>query len=204
MADKEVRVRQFRSLNTLLIGSVKPSVPDILHDRTGKQVRVLQNHSQGFSQRVFPDVLNIEPVIGDLSFLNIIETVDQVGNGRFARSGRSDKGDLLSGFGIKADIVEDRMSFIIRECDMVKADIALQRCDGRLSVFANALPSPHLGAFFRLDQLTVFSVFYVDQRDCPFIHLRRSIQQRKDAFRACKGIEDRCGLLGHHVQRLAH
>ena len=57
--------------------------------------------------------------------------------------------DIMAGFparflsmkeaGIEADIVEDRMSFIIRECDMVKADIALQRCDGRLSVFADAV-----------------------------------------------------------------
>ena len=57
---------------------------------------VLQHDAQRAAQVGFFDLMDVDAVIADLAVLNIVEAVDQVGNGSLARTGRADKGDLLS------------------------------------------------------------------------------------------------------------
>ena len=42
---------------------------------------VLQHDSERVAQVIFFDLVDIDAVIADLAVLNIVETVDQVGNG---------------------------------------------------------------------------------------------------------------------------
>ncbi len=62
---------------------------------------ILQHDTKGTSQICLTDLVNIDSVIADLYLLNIIKTVDQIGNGRFTGSGGSDKSNLLSRICIK-------------------------------------------------------------------------------------------------------
>ena len=73
-------MRKSGSFVDLLIGCIKISVTDIVADGSGKQVGILQDNTEGTTQIVFFDLCNIDAVIADFSLLNIVETVDQVGN----------------------------------------------------------------------------------------------------------------------------
>ena len=48
----------------------------------------------------FLNLVNVDSIITDLAVLDIIETVDQIGDRRLTCSGRSDECNLLSRFGI--------------------------------------------------------------------------------------------------------
>ena len=52
---------------------------------------ILQYDSKRSSQIVLLDLININSVITDLTILNIIETVDQIGNRRLTGAGRTDE-----------------------------------------------------------------------------------------------------------------
>ena len=56
---------------------------------------VLQHNAKRMPQVVFFDFVNINAVITDFAVLNIIKTVNQVGNRRLSGSGRTDKRNFL-------------------------------------------------------------------------------------------------------------
>ena len=57
---------------------------------------ILQNDTQGTTQIRLSDLVDVDAVVTDLTILNIIETVDQVGDRGLTGSGGTDKGNLLS------------------------------------------------------------------------------------------------------------
>ena len=61
---------------------------------------ILQNHGDVFPQKAPLDPFNGDTVNGDLPLCNVIESGQQVCNSRLARTGRTDKGNFLSGLGI--------------------------------------------------------------------------------------------------------
>lgn len=73
-------MRKSGSFVDLLIGCIKISVTDIVADGSGKQMGILQDNTEGAAQIIFFDLGDIDAVIADFSLLNIVETVDQVGN----------------------------------------------------------------------------------------------------------------------------
>ena len=62
--------------NAFLVGGIQPTVTDILHHRTGKQVGVLQHHRQATAQIVLFDPANVNTIIGDGALLNIVKPID--------------------------------------------------------------------------------------------------------------------------------
>ena len=66
---------------------------------------VLNDQGKRTPQVLFADVPDIQAVIGDGASLYLIETVDQVDNGGFSRSGGAHKGNFLSGLGVETDAV---------------------------------------------------------------------------------------------------
>ena len=66
---------------------------------------ILQYDSEGTSQIILFDLCNIDSVIADLSFLNIVEAVDQVCDRCFSGSGRTDKCQFLSRFCKQTDVM---------------------------------------------------------------------------------------------------
>ena len=73
------------------------------------------------------DLVNIDSVIADLSVLNIIKSVDQIGNGRLSGSGGSHKGNLLPRLCIQVQYHGARSSHrVISKIYIIKDHIPFQ------------------------------------------------------------------------------
>ena len=88
-----------------LIRCIQLSVTDVIDNGSGKQVSILQHDSKGTAQIILFNLCNINAVVTNLTFLNIIETVNQVGNGSFSSSCRAYKCKLLSRLCIETDVL---------------------------------------------------------------------------------------------------
>ena len=111
--------------------------------------------------------------------MDIVETVDQVGNGGLPCSCRAYKGHLLPLVRIEVDIVEDLVLIIVREVYIVKDDISDQLDQFIVSIFPRVFPSPEVGLLISDDHTTI-NLFIVDQGHFPFIHFDFFIQEIKD------------------------
>ena len=80
----------------------------------------IRDSPQGAAQVVLADGLHIDAVIGDESSLDLIEAVDQVGDGGLARTGRTDKGDLLPRTAIQVDVMPVSYTHLRMEAFPVK------------------------------------------------------------------------------------
>ena len=112
--------------DALLVSGIQPSVADVVHDGAGEQVGVLEHRPQGAAQVVLADGLHIDAVIGDESSLDLIEAVDQVGDGGLARAGGAYEGDLLARVGVDGHIFQDAFAGHIGEVHMAEPDGPLQ------------------------------------------------------------------------------
>ena len=77
------------------------------------------------AQIIFFDLCNVDSIVADLTFLNIVETIDQVGDRCLSCTSRSDKRKLLSRFCIQADIMKDCLVLIISKGYVFKSYITL-------------------------------------------------------------------------------
>ena len=99
--DERMRIDLLGRLDAFLIGGIQPPVADVIQDRAGEQVRVLQHHAQRLAQVVLADALDVDAIVGDAALFDIVEAVEQVGDGGLAGAGRAHQGDLLPRFGIQ-------------------------------------------------------------------------------------------------------
>ena len=91
--------------DAFFICRVQSAVPDIVHDRTGKQIYVLQYDTQRTPQVCLFDFVDVDAVVANLAVCQIIEPVDQVRDRRFSGSCGTDKSNFLAWFGIQADVL---------------------------------------------------------------------------------------------------
>ena len=103
--DKGMGRCHLRRLNDLLVCGIKPSVADILHDRSRKQVGVLKNHGDVAAQLVPLNMADINAVDSDGPALDIVEAVDEVRDRRLSGSRGTYEGDLLPRPRVEADIL---------------------------------------------------------------------------------------------------
>ena len=82
----------------------------------------------------------------DLAVRDVVEAVDQVGNGGLTRAGGAHESQLLAGLGEKADVVEDGFALLIGEVHIIKAHVARQLGIGEAPVLLGDLPGPQIGA----------------------------------------------------------
>src|SRR5699024_7451326 len=101
------------------------SVSDILHNRSRKQMGILQHHTQGPSQILLFDLVDVDIVVTDLSIRNVIKAVDQVGNGSLAGSGGSYESDFLARLCPQTDIVQHDLILRVTEVHIVKDHLTL-------------------------------------------------------------------------------
>ena len=175
-----MRICDLRRADAVLIRCLQPAVADVFHHGAGKQMRVLQDDTEGPAQIILLDIAHVDAVIGDVAALNVIEAVDEVRDRRLARTGRADEGDLLAGLGIEREVFQHRLVRIIGEVDVVEADVALQR---------------HMCAV-RLDPVEVAAL--ARQRDGALVDLGRGVQHVENALRTGQrqhdGVELICDL----------
>ena len=103
--DKGMGRCHLRRLNNFLVGGIKPSVPDIFHNRSRKQMRILKHHGNVAAQLVPLNMADINAVDGDGPALDIVEAVDEVRDRRLSGSRGTHEGDLLSRSRVEADIL---------------------------------------------------------------------------------------------------
>lgn len=103
--DKGMGRCHLRRLNDLLVGGIKPSVPDIFHNRSRKQMRILKHHGNVAAQLVPLNMTDINAVDGDGPALDIVKTVDEVRDRSLSGSRGTHEGDLLSRLRVEADIL---------------------------------------------------------------------------------------------------
>ena len=103
--DKGMGRCHLRRLNDLLVGGIKPSVADIFHDRSRKQVGILKHHGDVAAQLVPLNMADINAVDGDGPALDIVEAVDEVRDRRLSGSRGTHEGDLLPRPRVEADIL---------------------------------------------------------------------------------------------------
>ena len=80
----------------LLVRGVQAAIPDVVHDRTGEQMRVLQHHAERAAQLGLLDLGDVDAVVADLALIDVVEAIDEVGDGGLAGTRGANKGDLLS------------------------------------------------------------------------------------------------------------
>ena len=85
---------------------------------------VLQHDSERVAQVIFFDLVDIDAVIADLAVLDIVETVDQVGDGRLSGAGAADKGNFLTR-SVEIYVVKNGLLWNIAEIDIIKYHVAL-------------------------------------------------------------------------------
>ena len=124
-ADKVVGVRGLGSGNDLLIGSVQPTVADILHDGALEEPCILQNHAEALAQGAAVKVPDIVAVEGDGTGVHIVEPHQQLDHRGLAGTGGADNGNLLPGLDIAAEVVDDRFVRCVAEPHMVEGDLSV-------------------------------------------------------------------------------
>ena len=67
--------------DALFIGGIQLAVTDVFHNGAGEQIHILQNNAQASTQIGLFDLVDVDAVVADLAIGNIIEAVDQVGDG---------------------------------------------------------------------------------------------------------------------------
>ena len=129
-------------LHTFLIRGIQPAVADIVHDRAGEQIGVLQHDAHAAAQICFLDFVDIDPIIPDLAVGDIVKPVDEVGDGGFTRPGGADKRDLLARLGIERDAMQDGFLRCIAEIHVIQPYIPCQAGVGDRAVAVGMLPGP--------------------------------------------------------------
>ena len=157
---------------------------------------ILKHHAQGVPQVGLFDFVDVDAVIADLSVCDVIETVDQIGDGGFSGSGTSHKGDLLARRGVQPDVVQNDFVRIIAKIHIVEGHVSgqLRVGDGALRLMGMP-PGPQAGALWGFRQASVRIFFCVDQLHIAVVFLRRFVQQVEDPLRAGHCHDDAVGLL---------
>ena len=146
LADEKVRVRHFGRRDHLFVGGIQPAKADVLHDRVGEQVGILQDQAELAAKVILADIADIPAIDGDTAAVDLVETRQQVDDGGLAGPGRAHQGEDLPGFGLQRHILEDRDARPVFEIDILEAYPAMHRIQrGRLR------PVIHLGR--RVDHL---------------------------------------------------
>ena len=125
--DEAVRIDQTRGLNAFLISGVQTAVTNVVHHGTGEQVHVLQHDAQRPAQVRLLDAGHGDAIIQNLTLLDIVEPVDEVGHGGLAGTGGADERDLLAGLGEPGDVVQHRLVRVVAEGHVGEAHVAAQQ-----------------------------------------------------------------------------
>ena len=149
------------------------------------------------AQIVLLDLVDVDAVVANFAVGNVVEPGQQVGNGRLARAGGADKGDLLARLGVNADVMQHDFLRRVAEVHVVQHDVAFQLGVGGGTVAVRMLPRPQAGAMVAFAKLAVLIPLGVHQRDVAFVGLAGFVHQAEDALRARQRHDDGGKLLAH-------
>ena len=172
----------------------------------------MQHNADLIAQRVELHAADVMAVHGDASSGRVIETWDQVDDGRLAGAGRPKQGDHLAGLRSKRDIVQHLVASKVAERDMLETDLAVNRRQRRgvggiahlgLGVEDGENPfsaggrghqgwQDHAQAAHGLDQQPHVGgkSDHLAQRQAPVHYQRAAIPDDEDGSQVCDQIEE--------------
>ncbi len=189
-------VGQLCSGDALLVGGIQFAIADVFHDGPGEEVDILQHDAKRAPQIRLVNPADVDAVIDDGTVVNVVEPVDQVGDGRLTGAGGANECQLLSRLCKQRNVVQHRLALFIAEIDIEEPDIAAQLCVGGIAVRPGDLPGPVMGAGGRFGDRAVGGNLGVDQGDIAVVLLRRLIEKRKDPLCTGQRHDDEVELLG--------
>ena len=193
-----------RCLVNLIVCGIQLSIADIIHNRTGKQMSILQDNSQRTAEIILFNLCDVNSVVADLSFLNIIKTIDQVGDRSLSGSCGTYKSKLLSRLCIQADIFQDYFIFIVAKGHILKNNISGQLCIGNRTVCRMRMfPCPHSCALLTFCNISVFVLSGIYKSHITFIFFRLLVDQLENTLCSCKRHNNGVKLLSHLHKRLS-
>ena len=86
---------------------------------------ILQDHAEHAAQIAAGEILDVVAIHQDGAAVDIIEAHQQFDHGGLAGAGRADDGDLLAGFGVEGEIVDDDLIRAVAEVDILEIHAAL-------------------------------------------------------------------------------
>ncbi len=120
-----IDVRGLRRCNDLFIRCVRAPVADVLHDRAVVEPRILQHHREHLAQVVPGEGADVAPVHQDRAVVHVVEAHQQLDHRGLACPRRPDDGDLLTGFGLRAEVVDDDFVGHIPKVDILEFDVTI-------------------------------------------------------------------------------
>jgi len=130
-ADEVVHIGGVGSGDDFLVAGSGLAVADVVHDRSGEQPGVLQDHAEAVAQVVAREAAGVDAVHVDGAAVELIEAHQQLDDRGLAGPGRTDDGHLLPGADIGGEVVDDDLAGIVAEVDVLEGDVA---ADGQVPV----------------------------------------------------------------------
>ena len=194
--DKAVGIGELGGVDALFIRRLRVAVADVFHDGVSKEVDVLEHDAHGTAQIILFDMGDVDAVVEDGAVANVIEAVDEVGDGGFAGTGGTDKGHFLPRLGVEVDVVENLLIWLIAKVHMFHDHIPEHWAVFGDAFFVHALPCPKTGACVAFFELSACAFAGMHKNDVAFVHFRRFVQQCKDTCCPGKGSNNRIDLAG--------
>ena len=197
--DEVVRAGEPCRRAALLVRCVQTAVADVLHHRAGEEIRLLQNKAEGAAQIRLLDLVDVDAVVADLAVGNVVKAIDEVRDGRFARAGRADEGDLLARLGVNGYVVQHVLALGVGEVHIGEAHVAAQLGVGEGAVAVRVLPRPMTGAAVGFGHGAVGRDRGVHKRHIAVVCLGLFVDEGEHALCARARHDDRVDLLGELV-----
>ena len=195
--DEVMSICQFSGSDDFFIGGVKTTVADVFHYSAGKEVSILQYHCHGSTQVIFADFLDIDAIVTDLTGVQFVEAVEQVGDGGFTSTGGTYESDFLAWFCIQTQIVENGFVWNITKGHVFEYNVTFHFGVGKGTIVMRMFPCPYTGTFVGFGQVAVFIFHSVDQSNIAFVFFFWSVDEGEDTFSTGKSSEDVVELLGN-------
>src|SRR5262249_41964749 len=122
MMNELVATGRRRGCRDLVVGCVRPSVPDVLHDRAVKQRGILRHHRYAGAQTLLSHPGDVLAIDQDAAVLHIVEPLQQRKQSRFSGARCTDQANALAGLERDAEIVEHAPSIRIGERYALEGD----------------------------------------------------------------------------------
>ena len=181
-----------------LICSIQFTVADVFFNSSCKQVSILKYDSQRTSQVILLNLGNVDSIVTDFTFLNIIETVDQICDRCLSCTCGTYESKFLSRLGEEADVFQNNFVRVISECNIFESDISCQFCISNGAICRMWMfPCPHACSLFAFCDIAVGILSCINKFYVTFILFRLLVNEPEDTFCTCKCHNNGIKLLCH-------
>ena len=191
---KGIHVSNTGSFKNFLACRIGTAIGNIFSDSPCEEMGILKHDTKRATKRIFLNQLDINTIISNHTRLDIVETVNQVGNRRLTSTCRTDKGNLLPLVCIEINVMKDLFLTIVREINVLEDHISDQLDQFVVAIWTWVFPSPEIGFLVCHNHLTIYQ-FVVDQSDLTLVNFFWLIQEVKDTVSTCKCHKNKVQLL---------